>query len=231
MKFLNNRLVHLSCNSVIKSSFLEQKLPNRWTTIVMHIVQFKTVYFLSLNINYNWDSFIILAESTDDESNYEFDYEVLSHGSDDQWEFVGESSTSRSFEGSKEAKDTQDHAQQVVGADDNSSASNLLTNDISTENTEEKPAIQGHETDSDHLKGTQADRDENHQAHAPDVTKLFEDEHHGLDDLERLMSEIGNMRSNLRLMPDFQRREMAAKLAMKMATMFGDDDEEGLEDI
>jgi alpha- and gamma-adaptin-binding protein p34 len=45
------------------------------------------------------------------------------------------------------------------------------------------------------------------------------------------MSEIGNMRSNLRLMPNFQRREMAAKLAMKMAAMFGDDDEEGLEDI
>jgi hypothetical protein len=41
------------------------------------------------------------------------------------------------------------------------------------------------------------------------------------------MSEIGNMRSNLRLVPDFQRREMAAKLAMKMATMFGDSDDEG----
>ncbi|KAK3143885.1 hypothetical protein QOZ80_4AG0306210 [Eleusine coracana subsp. coracana] len=145
-------------------------------------------------------------ESTDDESNYEFDYEVLSHGSDEQWEFVGESSTSRRFEGSKEAEDTQDHTQQVMGADNNSSPSKLLPNDTSTETTEEKPAIQGHETGTDHLKGTQADSDENHQAHAPEVTKLFEDEHYGLDDLERLMSEIGNMRSNLRLMPDFQRR-------------------------
>jgi alpha- and gamma-adaptin-binding protein p34 len=45
------------------------------------------------------------------------------------------------------------------------------------------------------------------------------------------MSEIGNVRSNLRLMPDFQRREMAAKLATKMAAMFGDDEEEGLEDM
>jgi alpha- and gamma-adaptin-binding protein p34 len=111
-------------------------------------------------------------------------------------------------------------------------ASNQLSNDTSTETTEEKIVTQGHETDSDHLKGTQADSDENHEAHAPDVTKLFEDEHYGIDDLEQLMSEIGNMRSNLRLMPDFQRREMAAKLAMKMAAMFGDDDEEeGLEDI
>ncbi|KAK4858551.1 hypothetical protein QYF36_018281 [Acer negundo] len=37
------------------------------------------------------------------------------------------------------------------------------------------------------------------------------------EDSEQLMSEIGSMRNNLRLMPDFQRREMAANLAMKMA--------------
>ncbi|WCJ32847.1 GTP binding [Euphorbia peplus] len=51
-----------------------------------------------------------------------------------------------------------------------------------------------------------------------------------LEDLEQLMSGIGNMRDNLRLMPDYQRKEMAADLAMKMATMFGggSDDEEEL---
>ncbi|KAL3651170.1 hypothetical protein CASFOL_007573 [Castilleja foliolosa] len=49
-----------------------------------------------------------------------------------------------------------------------------------------------------------------------------EDKAYEFEDLETLMAEIGNMRSGLRLMPDFQRREMAAKLAMKMATMFGD---------
>jgi alpha- and gamma-adaptin-binding protein p34 len=52
------------------------------------------------------------------------------------------------------------------------------------------------------------------------------DEHYGLDDMERLMSEMGNMRDNLRLMPNFQRREMAAKLAMKIASMFGASSEE-----
>lgn len=53
--------------------------------------------------------------------------------------------------------------------------------------------------------------------------------HYELEDLEKLMSEIGSMRDSLRLMPDFQRREMAGKLAMKMAAMFGDSsgDEEG----
>ncbi|TKY58390.1 Alpha/gamma-adaptin-binding protein p34 [Spatholobus suberectus] len=47
-----------------------------------------------------------------------------------------------------------------------------------------------------------------------------------LEDLEQLMSEIGNMRVGLRLMPDFQRREMAAKLAMKMASIFGGESDE-----
>lgn len=51
--------------------------------------------------------------------------------------------------------------------------------------------------------------------------EIDDNEHYGLDDMERLMSEIGNVRDNLRLMPDFQRREMAAKLAMRMAAMFG----------
>ena len=50
-----------------------------------------------------------------------------------------------------------------------------------------------------------------------DAGKIFE-----LEDMEQLMAEIGNMRDSLRLMPDFQRREMAANLAMKMASMFGD---------
>ncbi|XP_058108489.1 uncharacterized protein LOC131251650 isoform X2 [Magnolia sinica] len=63
-----------------------------------------------------------------------------------------------------------------------------------------------------------------------EITKdceLGEDMHLGLEDLEQLMCEISSMRENLRLMPDFQRREMAAKLAMKMATMFADSDNEG----
>lgn len=54
--------------------------------------------------------------------------------------------------------------------------------------------------------------------------------HLELEDLEHLMSEISNMRSNSRLMPDFQRRDMAAKLAMRMAALFGDwSGDEGLE--
>ncbi|KAJ4878744.1 GTP binding [Raphanus sativus] len=50
------------------------------------------------------------------------------------------------------------------------------------------------------------------------------------EDVEQLMSEIGNIRDNLRLMPDFQRREIAANLAMKMASMFGGDDSDNEEE-
>jgi hypothetical protein len=57
--------------------------------------------------------------------------------------------------------------------------------------------------------------------------KLDDSECLEIEDLEQLMSEIGNMRSGLRLMPDFQRREMAAKLAMKMASLFGGDSDDG----
>ncbi|KAM3370157.1 hypothetical protein ACQJBY_017825 [Aegilops geniculata] len=168
-------------------------------------------------------------ESTDDELTYEFDYEVLSHASDEQWEFVGESSTSRSLEGLDEAKSMQDNTQQVVNGNASSSAPNPLPNDRSTEPAEENPVTQSHTTEdsSNHVDNTEADTSEDQRTDTPEVSALFEDDHYGVDDLERLMSEIGNMRSNLRLVPDFQRREMAAKIAMKMATMFGDSDDEG----
>ncbi|XP_068657045.1 uncharacterized protein [Aristolochia californica] len=62
------------------------------------------------------------------------------------------------------------------------------------------------------------------------VIKQDEDTHVGMEDLEQLMGEISHMRENLRLMPDFHRKEMAAKLAMKMATMFVDSsDEDGFD--
>uniref|UniRef100_A0ACD5UE56 Uncharacterized protein n=1 Tax=Avena sativa TaxID=4498 RepID=A0ACD5UE56_AVESA len=172
-------------------------------------------------------SLIEKEESTDDELNYEFDYEVLSHASDEQWEFVGESSASRSLEGLDEAKAMQENTQQVANCNADSSLSNPLPNDNSTKSAEENSVPQGHTTESNHVDSTGADTSEDQRTATREVDKLLEDDHYGLDDLERLMSEIGNMRSNLRLVPDFQRREMAAKLAMKMATMFGDSDDEG----
>ncbi|KAI4386873.1 hypothetical protein MLD38_004760 [Melastoma candidum] len=62
---------------------------------------------------------------------------------------------------------------------------------------------------------------EHNEPEGADACEAKEDKQLDFEDLEQLMIEIGNMRSNLFLMPDFQRREMAAKLAMKMASMFG----------
>jgi alpha- and gamma-adaptin-binding protein p34 len=156
----------------------------------------------------------------------------LSHGSDDQWEFIGETSTSRRFERPNEPDGAQDHTHQVVNAGTDSSASNSPPTNTPTETAEENTVTQSNKTDnSDHVDKTTAYSTEDHQSDLREANHLFEDEHYGLDDLEKIMSEIGNMRSNLRLMPDFQRREMAAKLAMKMAAMFGDDDEEAFDDI
>lgn len=91
-----------------------------------------------------------------------------------------------------------------------------------TRSDEEKPST-----------STASLQDENDQGLIPNAseqaTEVDESAPFELEDLEQLMSEIGNVRENLRLMPDFQRREMAAKLAMKMAAMFGgesDNDEE-----
>jgi len=120
----------------------------------------------------------------------------------------------------------------VVKAGIDSSASNPLPSGMPTETAEENTVTRTNKTDnSDHVDTTTAYSTEDHQSDLPEANDLFEDEHYGLDDLEKIMSEIGNMRSNLRLMPDFQRREMAAKLAMKMAAMFGGDEEEAFEDI
>lgn len=44
------------------------------------------------------------------------------------------------------------------------------------------------------------------------------------NDFEQLMMEMARMRDNARLMPDSQRREMAASLALRMASMFDADD-------
>ncbi|PWZ08373.1 Isoleucine--tRNA ligase, chloroplastic/mitochondrial [Zea mays] len=71
-------------------------------------------------------------ESKDDESNYDLEYEVLSHGFDDHWKFVGETSTSRRFERSNEADGAQKHTHQVVKASIDSSTSNPLPSNTPT---------------------------------------------------------------------------------------------------
>ncbi|KAB1228111.1 hypothetical protein CJ030_MR4G013713 [Morella rubra] len=149
------------------------------------------------------------------ESDYEFEYEILSAGSAEPWDDID-----RGWVSANGITPGLDMAR--VGAQ-NSSVMEHDQND-GTGSSEEtlQPSTSMTPIQDENDQGVIPGASEN--ATEPDEGTHFE-----FEDLEQLMSEIGNMRDNLRLMPDFQRREMAAKLAMKMAAMFGDgseDDEE-----
>ncbi|EEF29898.1 uncharacterized protein LOC8275680 [Ricinus communis] len=150
---------------------------------------------------------------SEEESDYEFEYEVLSAGSAELWDdthggWVSANGTSAvpDLGGSAEQNNhNRDHDHEVWEKFDEE----LQPSTSAVELEDDKEVATNIEDPS---KGTEINE-----------VSPFE-----FEDLDQLMSEIGNIRDNLRFMPDFQRREMAAKLAMKMASMFGGaSDEEG----
>uniref|UniRef100_A0A1J3FKS8 Ras-related protein Rab-11A n=1 Tax=Noccaea caerulescens TaxID=107243 RepID=A0A1J3FKS8_NOCCA len=153
-------------------------------------------------------------ELSEEESEYELEYEVLSAGSADPWENMDERWVS--------ASETHSHAD----AGGSTSQGNLeVENNIMVKPkkvVDEEPRPSG--TSVEPLNETDRAVVTDEKPLGIDNNKCIE-----FEDVEQLMSEIGNIRDNLRLMPDFQRREVAANLAMKMASMFGgdsDDEEE-----
>ncbi|KAK9010930.1 hypothetical protein V6N11_043795 [Hibiscus sabdariffa] len=107
-------------------------------------------------------------DSSEEEPDYQFEYEVLSAGSaepgDDMFdEWVSASASNTFLDVGKSVGEKIDGMEPNAGEPDQASAS-----------------------------------------------ELDEDPHYDFEDLEQLMLEIGNIRSSLRLMPDFRRREMAA---------------------
>ncbi|KAL5707031.1 hypothetical protein ACHQM5_025130 [Ranunculus cassubicifolius] len=141
-------------------------------------------------------------ESSEDDSDYELEYEILSAGSAEPFD------------------DTEEWV----------SASNVPSTSTSTDT----PSKEGEPSNLEASVPDVAIMHRDDEVDSPAEVKGDDDEDRvegfGFEDIEQLMNEIGNVRGNLRLMPDFQRREMAAKLAMRMASMFGDDtsaDEEG----
>ncbi|KAL7231175.1 hypothetical protein ACSBR2_009445 [Camellia fascicularis] len=137
---------------------------------------------------------------SEEESDYEFGYEVLSAGSAEPWDDIdggwvsshGSVANTNGCEGDKEIS--------FGGEQQSSTSMSELDEEI--------------------------DKEVLPNAHEPDkASELDKGTHYDFEDLQHLMSEI---KDSLRLMPDFQRREMAANLAMKMASMFGDssDDDE-----
>ncbi|KAK3013662.1 hypothetical protein RJ639_008533 [Escallonia herrerae] len=141
---------------------------------------------------------------SEEESDYEIEYEMLSVGSAEPWDdtdggWVTANGTTASTETgglvaqNRDAKDSDgERVTRSVGEE--------LPPSTSTSQLQE-------EIDAEAI---------------PSAEEADGGTHYEFEDLEQLMSEIGNMRDSLRLMPDFQRREMAANLAMKMASMFGD---------
>lgn len=159
-------------------------------------------------------------ELSEEGSDYELEYEVLSAGSAEPWDDFDEEVwvSANGVDGIPDAGESSaknisvtEHNQTNVTGCDNAELE-LSTSRDALENEIDNKVVQHVEEPSKALE--------------LDMDSPFD-----FEDLEQLMSEIGSVRNNLRLMPDFQRREMAAKLAMKMAAMFGgsSDDEESFD--
>ncbi|XP_060188222.1 uncharacterized protein LOC132617272 isoform X1 [Lycium barbarum] len=134
--------------------------------------------------------------SDEEESDYELEYEILSAGSADPWDDTDIGWVSANTpEGS-----VPNGKSEIELIRDEMQASSSTSQLEGESDRKEMPRGDTADGDSEDDKGTAYD----------------------FENLEQLMSEIGNVRDSLRLMPDFQRREMAANLAMKMAAMFGD---------
>ncbi|KAF3779496.1 hypothetical protein EJ110_NYTH23859 [Nymphaea thermarum] len=142
-----------------------------------------------------------------DESDIEIEYEVLSKGSAEPWDdtddtWVALSSTDR-------AEDSKEIASEDVPVDKGI-----------------RDSEQCKESAPDGLVSTAEELASSPKAGEGTTEPEHVDTNRGFEDLEQLMCEISHMRENLRLMPDMQRKEMAAALAMKMAGMFADGSDE-----
>ncbi|XP_043714323.1 uncharacterized protein LOC122662683 [Telopea speciosissima] len=156
-------------------------------------------------------------ELSEEESDYEVEYEILSAGSSEPWDGTEEVWISASGKTATTEIGSSSAATETVSA---------ATEDVNREHKTNgsadmlQPSASEIPLQEDRIVGV-PEADETDKATGPD-----DGTHLGLEELEQLMSEIGNMRDSLRLMPDFQRREMAAKLAMKVATLFGEDSDD-----
>ncbi|XP_074270026.1 uncharacterized protein LOC141593004 [Silene latifolia] len=145
------------------------------------------------------------SESSEEDSDYEGDYEILSNGSAELWDVTEEGWVSA-------------HApvSQIEAAEPSASTSSVEPTENIGERAESS-ASAGPGNKEDVVGPALSEEDDPYHGDVMDKGPQLD-----LEDLDHLMSEITNVRNSSRLMPDFQRREMAAKLAMKMAAMFGD---------
>ncbi|KAG0627384.1 hypothetical protein M758_2G196800 [Ceratodon purpureus] len=188
--------------------------------------------------------------SSEDDEDFLIEYEVLSNastepwdGNDDLWAFRGADAPPLDVvpsSGEYKAADSIVPATtqtNVLGdhedksADASSSASTVPRDESTAGDSGDQIVVVQHSDGAEHLESptTSADVIETVEISTLEVTEkpVFKNEkEHGAEDLEKMMHEMASMRENMRNMSDGQRREMAAQLAMRMASMFLDDDED-----
>eukprot|EP00252_Welwitschia_mirabilis_P002522 TRINITY_DN12488_c0_g1_i1.p1 TRINITY_DN12488_c0_g1~~TRINITY_DN12488_c0_g1_i1.p1 ORF type:complete len:420 (-),score=104.86 TRINITY_DN12488_c0_g1_i1:63-1322(-) len=152
---------------------------------------------------------------SEDESNYEIEYELLSNGSadfDDSW--VSVDSSVRCSIAPEQRDNTEFHENS-----NKPSNSEVKSHDVPIGSIEVKGSTSqtGSVSEAENKSATTSVASTMTNA---DVTSQKEV---SMNDLEQLMHEMAYMRENLRLMPDSHRREIAGKLAMKMAYIFADE--------
>lgn len=147
---------------------------------------------------------------SEEESDFELEYEILSAGSADPWDDT--EVTWMSANGHATTSGTSGAIEQNINSKDCEGNSKITSVEGQLQPSISTSQSQGEINEEEGTKSHVADR----------ISEPDEGTTYDFEDLDQLMSEIGNMRDSLRLLPDFQRREMAAKLAMKMAAMFGD---------
>nr|AFK35626.1 unknown [Medicago truncatula] len=159
----------------------------------------------------NQPSFPEIEEMSSEESDYEQEYEVLSDGTADAWDETEQGWISATPLDAGGPSVSQNNTDTSCEHDD----ANKSDKELRPTNSRTAFQDEGNMAVTHNIVDSEGDG------------KLDDNECLDLENLEQLMSEIGNMRSGLRLMPDFQRREMAAKLTMKMASLFGGESDDG----
>uniref|UniRef100_A0A0C9SB09 TSA: Wollemia nobilis Ref_Wollemi_Transcript_1339_1690 transcribed RNA sequence n=1 Tax=Wollemia nobilis TaxID=56998 RepID=A0A0C9SB09_9CONI len=179
---------------------------------------------------------------SDDDSEYEIEYELLSNGSAEPWDGIEEPWVA--FNNDKhnvlvreegenknglhdlpveqpsniqveEQNVTPSNAPQGEGLVSQNSVSFVQDDNKSEATTSLTSIITGQ--DPSKAQGTEQGVED------PETREKRE---YSFEELEQLMHEMARMRENLRLMPDSHRKEMAANLAMKMASLFADDEDD-----
>lgn len=178
-------------------------------------------------------------EFSDDDSEYEIEYELLSNGSAEPWDgvedpWVAVNNGTQDIHVTDERENIQESQNVHVEQPSNIQVQkqNVCTSFLQRNGSvSQTPMLSVH--DEDHAEATtslvsstieQGELEERTECSLEDAENRGRREH-AFDDLEQLMHEMARMRENLRLIPDPLRKEMAGRLAMKMASIFSDDEE------